>query len=39
MPTRRLTTGRDVAETITFLAGEDARHMHGAVVDVNGGLY
>lgn len=38
-PTRRLAAPIDVAETIAFLAGSAARHMHGAVVDVNGGLY
>ncbi|MFC7404186.1 SDR family NAD(P)-dependent oxidoreductase [Georgenia alba] len=39
VPTRRLVSGRDVAEAAVFLAGSDARHMHGAVLDVNGGLY
>jgi 3-oxoacyl-[acyl-carrier protein] reductase len=38
-PTRRLAAPDDVAETIAFLAGSGARHMHGAVVDVNGGLH
>jgi NAD(P)-dependent dehydrogenase (short-subunit alcohol dehydrogenase family) len=38
IPTRRLVAPRDVAETVAFLASDDARHMHGAVVDVNGGL-
>jgi len=38
IPTRRLTTPKDVAETVFFLASDDARHVHGAVFDVNGGL-
>ena len=29
----------DVADVIVFLAGPGARHVHGAIVDVNGGLY
>ncbi len=29
----------DIADVIVFLAGPGARHVHGAVVDVNGGLY
>ncbi|HLJ59725.1 MAG TPA: SDR family oxidoreductase [bacterium] len=38
-PLRSLATPEDVAEVVTFLAGSGARHMHGAIVDVNGGLY
>jgi NAD(P)-dependent dehydrogenase (short-subunit alcohol dehydrogenase family) len=38
-PLRRLADPQDVAEVITFLAGDGARHVHGAIVDVNGGLY
>lgn len=38
-PLRRVADPDDVAEVIVFLAGHGARHMHGAVVDVNGGLY
>jgi len=28
-----------VAEAVVFLAGQGARHIHGAILDVNGGLY
>lgn len=38
-PTRRLATGEDIAETVYFLSQPEARHMHGAVIDVNGGNY
>jgi NAD(P)-dependent dehydrogenase (short-subunit alcohol dehydrogenase family) len=38
-PLRRLALPRDVARVITFLSGESASHMHGSIVDVNGGLY
>jgi NAD(P)-dependent dehydrogenase (short-subunit alcohol dehydrogenase family) len=38
-PLRRLAQPDDVADVIAFLAGHGARHMHGAIVDVNGGLY
>lgn len=38
-PLRRVADPGDVAEVIAFLAGDGARHIHGAVVDVNGGLY
>jgi len=38
-PLRRLADPGDVADVIVFLAGPGARHMHGAIVDVNGGLY
>ncbi|UYN83446.1 MAG: SDR family oxidoreductase [Microcella sp.] len=37
-PTRRLAAPRDVAEAVVFLLGDGAKHMHGAVIDVNGGL-
>lgn len=30
---------RDVANVIAFLASEDARHVQGCTIDVNGGLY
>ncbi|GAA1996798.1 SDR family NAD(P)-dependent oxidoreductase [Microbacterium ulmi] len=38
IPTRRLTEPADLAETVFFLASDEARHVHGAVFDVNGGL-
>jgi len=38
-PLRRIAAPEDIAEVVLFLAGSGARHMHGAVVDVNGGLY
>ncbi|WP_158548140.1 SDR family NAD(P)-dependent oxidoreductase [Desertihabitans brevis] len=37
-PCRRLAAPEDVAATVLFLASHRARHVHGAVVDVNGGL-
>lgn len=37
-PTRRLASPRDVAEAVVFLLSDGAKHMHGAVIDVNGGL-
>jgi len=30
---------RDVATVIAFLASEDAKHVNGCTIDVNGGLY
>jgi NAD(P)-dependent dehydrogenase (short-subunit alcohol dehydrogenase family) len=38
-PLGRLAHPDDVADVIVFLAGPGARHVHGAIVDVNGGLY
>lgn len=37
-PTRRLASPGDLAYVISFLASERARHVHGAVIDVNGGI-
>lgn len=37
-PLRRIAQPEEIADVIVFLAA-GARHMHGAVVDVNGGLY
>jgi NAD(P)-dependent dehydrogenase (short-subunit alcohol dehydrogenase family) len=38
-PLRRVAQPDDVADVVLFVAGPAARHMHGAIVDVNGGLY
>jgi 2-hydroxycyclohexanecarboxyl-CoA dehydrogenase len=38
-PLRRLAEPTDVADAVLFLADERSRHIHGAVLDVNGGLY
>lgn len=38
-PLRRIAEPEDVAAAITFVADDRARHIHGAVIDVNGGLY
>ena len=37
-PLRRLAQPEDVADVIRWIAGPEARHVHGAVLDVNGGL-
>jgi NAD(P)-dependent dehydrogenase (short-subunit alcohol dehydrogenase family) len=36
-PLRRLAQPEDIADAVMFMAG--AHHVHGAVLDVNGGLY
>ncbi|MFD1718433.1 SDR family NAD(P)-dependent oxidoreductase [Georgenia deserti] len=38
-PLRRIAEPDDVAGVVTFAASERARQIHGAVLDVNGGLY
>jgi 3-oxoacyl-[acyl-carrier protein] reductase len=38
-PLRRLGTPQEVAATIVWLASDGAAFVHGAHVDVNGGLY
>jgi NAD(P)-dependent dehydrogenase (short-subunit alcohol dehydrogenase family) len=38
-PLRRLARPEDIAEVIVFAASGRARHVHGAILDVNGGLY
>ncbi|MFW0793485.1 SDR family oxidoreductase [Gordonia sp. CPCC 205515] len=36
-PARRVASPHEIAETICFLAGDDSRFIHGAVVPVDGG--
>ncbi|MHB8731631.1 MAG: SDR family NAD(P)-dependent oxidoreductase [bacterium] len=38
-PLRRLARPEDIAEVIVFAASPRARHVHGAILDANGGLY
>lgn len=38
-PLRRLAEPEDVAELVYFLSGAESKHMHGAVTDINGGIY
>ena len=38
-PLRRIAEPDDIADVVAFVAGPGARHMHGAILDVNGGLY
>jgi 3-oxoacyl-[acyl-carrier protein] reductase len=38
-PLRRLARPEDIANVIVFAASSRARHLHGAILDVNGGLY
>lgn len=37
IPLQRVAEPEDVAEVVGFVASERARHVHGAVIDVNGG--
>jgi len=39
IPVGRLAEPADIAHVIHFVASPAARHMHGAIVDVNGGQY
>ena len=38
-PLRRLARPEDIADVIAFAASPRARHVHGAILDVNGGLF
>ena len=38
-PTGRLAEPEDIADVIVFLATDDARHLIGQLVHVNGGDY
>ena len=37
VPMKRLGTPEDVADAVSFLAGEDSRYVTGLILDVNGG--
>jgi NAD(P)-dependent dehydrogenase (short-subunit alcohol dehydrogenase family) len=39
MPTGRLAEPEDIADVIVFLATDDARHIIGQLIHVNGGDY
>ena len=39
MPLGRIGSPEDVAEVVFFVASPAARQMHGAVLDVNGGMH
>lgn len=39
IPIGRIATPADVAHVIVFLLSEEARHVAGAIIDVNGGQY
>jgi NAD(P)-dependent dehydrogenase (short-subunit alcohol dehydrogenase family) len=38
-PLHRIAEPEDIASVISFLASDRARHVHGAIFDVNGGMY
>lgn len=38
-PLHRIAEPEDIASVVSFLASDRARHVHGAIFDVNGGLY
>jgi NAD(P)-dependent dehydrogenase (short-subunit alcohol dehydrogenase family) len=38
-PLGRIGTPEDIAGVVAFLASEDARHITGVTVDVNGGFF
>lgn len=38
-PLHRIAEPEDVASVVSFLASDRAQHVHGAIFDVNGGLY
>lgn len=39
IPLHRIAEPEDIASVISFLASDRARHVHGAIFDVNGGMY
>jgi NAD(P)-dependent dehydrogenase (short-subunit alcohol dehydrogenase family) len=39
IPLGRVGTVEEVASVVTFLASPNAAYVHGALIDVNGGLY
>jgi 3-oxoacyl-[acyl-carrier protein] reductase len=39
IPLRRLGTGNDIANTVAWLAGNEAGYVSGAVINVHGGLW
>ena len=37
VPMKRLGTPEDVADAVSFLAGDDSRYVTGLILDINGG--